>query len=159
MLENIIDLSNQNEGFIALISLMITILLLLGGWATGLFSWLMQKIKPKPDMLTADLTGASYPKKITFEFKNLSEKKVFIYDLKLKANTGDKFQIKQALPVVLGAEKKQLQFTSDLKGVNKSHRQLQLDVSFGFINRKKYSQSVIWSINNGSIDVSKKHII
>lgn len=160
MLNWIIEKSNNNEGFISLISLLITITGVLLGVFTGFFKWLWKKVNPKPTIIAAAITGAKYPQQVTIEFENISEQKVLIHSANLYINTGDKFQIREGFPIVLQQEKKQLQFISDLPGSNKeTHKHLELKVVFGFPNKKKFENSIFWKLDDGSINTSIKYTL
>lgn len=160
MLDWIIKKSNDNEGFLSLISLTITVAGILLGIFTGFFNWLWQKINPKPAIIAAAITGAAYPQRVTLEFENISDQKVLIYMAELSINTGDKFQIREGLPIILAQEKKQLQFLSTLTGSNKeTHKQLELKVGFGLPNKKKFEEIIFWRLDDGNIDTSKKYML
>lgn len=155
----IIDWADDHDGFIGLLSLIFGLSGVLVAWLLGLFRWLREKINPKPNIMVARIVGAAYPQKVTLEFENLSNTKILLHAVNLSVNTGDRFQLKEGTPIVLTQERKQLQFISSLSGSNIGHTLLTLSVCFGFVNKKKYTKSIAWSIKDGSVDVISKHAL
>ena len=146
-----IEWANNNGGFISFLTLCFEVIVAIGifGIIGTLIKWIYQKLKPRPKLFILYLRGAAYPQEITFEVENLSNSKIVLHAIETKNNLGDVFKNKTPLPLIFGQNKEKIILQSQLKGASKEHKELILNLKFGFPDQKIYEKEVKIPIENG----------